>query len=110
MIDIIFSFAKKNGKRKEFYKEGNLKYYGNFIDDEYDDELATYYYENGDYYIGSFKTGKKNGIGKEYYKNGKLKYEGNFKEDIYNDKMQNFIMKMENFMLEVLKMDKKSKV
>ena len=90
VIDIIFSFAKKNGKRKEFYKEGNLKYYGNFIDDEYDDELATYYYENGDYYIGSFKTGKKNGIGKEYYKNGKLKYEGNFKEDIYNDENAKF--------------------
>ena len=84
IIDIIMSI-KKNGKRREFYDNGKIKYEGNFKDDEYEDENAKYYYENEDYYIGPFKNSKKNGKGKEYYKNNKLKYDGNFKEDKYDD-------------------------
>ena len=84
IIDIIMSF-KKNGKGREFYVNGKIKYEGNFKDDEYEDEKAIYYYENEDYYIGPFKNSKKNGKGKEYYKNNKLKYDGNFKEDKYDD-------------------------
>ena len=53
---------KKNGEWREYYKNGNLKYEGNFLDDEYDGN-GKFYYENGDVYIGQFKNGKKHGDG-----------------------------------------------
>ena len=52
---------KKNGKYKEYYKNGNLKYEGNFKDDEYNDENGQFIFENGETYIGQFQNGKKNG-------------------------------------------------
>ena len=73
---------KKNGEGKEYYENGNLKYEGNFEEDEYEGD-GTFYGENSIKYIGQFKKGKKNGKGKEYYENGDLKYEGNFEEDEY---------------------------
>ena len=83
IIDIIMSI-KKNGKGKEYYKNNKLKYDGNFKEDKYDDEKAIYYYENGEYYIGSFKEGKRNGKGIEYYEKDKIKYDGNYLNNWYD--------------------------
>ena len=62
IVEIMGSYIK-NGKFKEYYENGNLKYEGNFQDDEYDDENGKFYFENGEIYIGQFKKGKKNGRG-----------------------------------------------
>ena len=50
----------RNGKRKEYYENGNIAYEGNFVNNN------------------------REGYGKEYYENGKLKYEGNFVNDKYD--------------------------
>ena len=63
IIEIIvnmMSTYKKNGERIEYYKNGKIKYEGNFLDDEYNGE-GIFFDENGDIYIGQFKKGKKNG-------------------------------------------------
>ena len=60
-----------------YYKNGNIKYEGDFINDKYEGN-GKYIYENGEYYIGEFKNGLKHGKGIEYYKNGNIKYDGYF--------------------------------
>ena len=50
--------VKKNGKGKEYYEEGVLKYEGEFL------------------------KGQRSGKGKEYYNKGELKFEGEY---LYND-------------------------
>ena len=55
----IINELKRNGKGIEYYKNGEIKYEGNFVDDEYDGDDGWFHYENGDIYIGQFKNGKK---------------------------------------------------
>ena len=50
------------GKGIEYYKGGNIKYDGNFINGVYDGD-GKYIYNNGNYYIGEWKEGKKHGKG-----------------------------------------------
>jgi len=66
-----------NGKGKIYYKNGNLSYEGDFLDNKAEG-YGKMIYEDGEYYIGEFKNGKLNGNGKMYYKKGNLKYEGNY--------------------------------
>ena len=49
-----YSKGKRNGKGKEYYDNGNIKY------------------------IGEYLNGKRNGKGKEYYENGLLYFEGEY--------------------------------
>ena len=63
-----------------FYKNGNIKYEGDFINDKPEGN-GKYYWENSEYYIGQFKNGFKHGKGIYYYKNGKIRYEGDFIND-----------------------------
>ena len=78
VIDDIKKF-ERNGFGKDFYKNGDIKYMGNFINDKYDDDNGLfyyeegykddiYYYEKGEYFNGKFKEGKKI-EGKIYDKN-----------------------------------------
>ena len=41
----------KNGRGKEYYKNGKIKYEGDFINDKYEG-YGKYIWENGEYYIG----------------------------------------------------------
>ena len=79
-IEIIKQY-KRNGKGIEYYEDGRIKYEGEFVDDEYDDNNGTFYYENGDIYNGQFKNGKKNGDGCIFDKNNNLKKIGKFIDD-----------------------------
>ena len=72
----------KHGKGKIYYKNGNIKYEGDFVNDKYDG-YGKYFWENGEYYIGNWMNGLKYGKGKEYYKNGSIKYDGDFVNDKY---------------------------
>jgi len=92
IIDIMRMY-KKNGEGKEYYKDGKLKYEGNFLDDEYDGE-GKFYDENGEIYIGQFKNGKKNG-NFCVIKDNELIKEGEFKNDEFinkekSDNQENF--------------------
>ena len=74
----IMNSLKRNGKGIEYYKNGEIKYEGNYVDDG---DAGCYHYENGDIYIGQFKNGKKNGNGCIYDKNNNLKMMGEFLDD-----------------------------
>ena len=67
----------RNGYGILYYKNGNIMYEGDFVNDKAEGN-GKYYWENGEYYIGQFKNGLKHGKGIEYYANGNIKYEGNF--------------------------------
>ena len=80
-INDIIHNLKKNGEGIEYYKNGKIKYEGNFVDDLYEGD-GKYYYENGDIYIGQFKKGKRNGDGCMIYnsENGHM-VQGKFSDD-----------------------------
>jgi len=91
VIDDIKKF-ERNGFGNDFYKNGEMKYIGNFKNDKYDDDNGLFYYEEGyndgifyyekgDFFNGKFKEGKKI-EGKIYDKNSQLKFEGSFQNDI----------------------------
>jgi V8-like Glu-specific endopeptidase len=71
---------KKNGEGKEYYENGNLKYEGNFEEDEYEGD-GTFYGQDGKIYIGEFKKGKKNGDFCIYNKEGGLIKECKYEDD-----------------------------
>ena len=70
---------KREGKGIEYYKNGGIKYEGNWVDDMPEGN-GKFIEEEGNYYIGQFKKGLKHGKGNEYNKEGKIMYEGDFVE------------------------------
>ena len=69
----------RHGKGILYYKNGNIKYDGDFFDNKFEGN-GKLVFEDGQYYIGEFKKGFRNGKGIEYYANGTIKYEGEFNE------------------------------
>ena len=49
--------------------------------DEKPEGKGKYIYENGEYYIGEFKSGERHGKGILYYSDGKIKQKGNWIND-----------------------------
>ena len=70
----------KHGKGIYYYKNGNIKYDGDFVNDKYEGN-GKYIWEDGQYYIGEWKNGLRNGKGIYYYSNGNIKYEGDWIDD-----------------------------
>ena len=85
--------GKMHGKGTIFFKNGKIKYEGNFVNNkkegmgkyffehgEYfiNEGGKKYYLSNGDYYLGTWLNDKRYGIGKIFLKNGKVKYAGDF--------------------------------
>ena len=89
IIEIMKEY-KKNGKYKEYYNDGKIKYEGNFKDDEYNDNNGQYIFENGDVYIGQFKNGKKHGNGLLVNKDNVFIKECVYEYDIEINKEENF--------------------
>ena len=77
IIDIIKEY-KRQGEGIEYYENGEIKYEGNFVNDEYDGE-GKLYHKNGFIYIGQFKNGKKSGFGCIYKDNNFI--QGKFEND-----------------------------
>ena len=88
---------KKNGKGIEYYKNGKIKFDGEYILDnrwngimyDYNGNMIfkmkngegngkEYNFKGNLIYEGEYLNLKKNGKGKEYYKNGKIKFEGEY--------------------------------
>lgn len=70
----IFKYEKNINKIEEFNYPTNST-------NNLDSLKNIKYYENDNYYFGSFSNGLRNGKGRLYYFNGKIKYEGFFKND-----------------------------
>ena len=73
--------SKRNGQGKDYYEDGKIKYEGNFVDDEYDDEKGKFYDESGNKYEGKFTKGKKNGEFSIYDKEGELIHKNKYEDD-----------------------------
>ena len=68
---------RSHGKGIEYYKNGKIKYEGDFIKDKHSGNW-NYTWKDGEYYIGQYLNGKRHGKGTLYYKNRHIKYEGDF--------------------------------
>ena len=62
----------RHGKGTLYYKNGSIKYEGDFVNNEFEGN-GKYIWENGNYYIGQEKNGLGHGKGTYYYKNGSIK-------------------------------------
>ena len=80
ILDVIKEY-KRNGEGKDYYEDGKIKYEGNFVDDEYDDEKGKFYDESGNKYEGKFTKGKKNGEFSIYDKEGELIHKNKYEDD-----------------------------
>jgi len=70
-----------NGKGIKYYKNGNVLYEGDWINDKAEGN-GKYIFYNGDYYIGQFKNGFPKGKGIIYSKKDNILYEGDLDNDI----------------------------
>ena len=75
-----------NGRGILYYKNGNIKYEGDFVNGNYEGN-GKYYNENGEYYIGQFKNSIRQGKGVIYTKDGNVKYDGEFINNIPKEKI-----------------------
>ena len=57
-----------HGKGIQYHKNGNVKYKGDFVNDE-KDGIGHFIYEDGEYYIGQWSNNLRNGKGTLYYSN-----------------------------------------
>ncbi len=64
----------RHGKGKLYYKNKDIQYEGDFVNNKFDGN-GIFFYEHGEYYVGQFKNGKIDGEGKIYYPNGKIKFD-----------------------------------
>jgi len=96
----------RNGKGKEYYKNGILKFKGKYLNGlrngkgkeytinryiNFDYDANNDFYEYYEYFRevsfeGEYLNGKRNGKGKEYYKNGILIFEGEYLNGLKNGK------------------------
>jgi len=70
--------GKRNGKGKEFYYDGELKFEGEYLNGKRNGKGKEYYYCGELKFEGEYLNGKRNGKGKEYYYDGELKFEGEY--------------------------------
>ena len=70
----------KHGKGTEYYKNGNIKYDGDFVNGKREGN-GKYIYESGNYYIGQWKNGLKHGKGTMFNSSGNIVQNGNWNND-----------------------------
>ena len=70
---------------KEYYKNGKLKYDGDYVNDKPEGD-GKFIDENGNYYIGQFLNGKRKGKGIICDKNGNIISDKNFDEKEWDKK------------------------
>jgi len=80
----IVKDGKKHGKGIKYYKNGNIQYEGDWIDNNINGKGISYY-ENGFIeYKGNLIDNKPNGKGIFYYESGYIKYKGYWINGITN--------------------------
>ena len=76
IIDI--EIKEGNGKGKEYYSNGVLKFEGEYINGERNGNIKEYYSNGVLKFEGEYINGEINGNVKEYYKSGELRFEGEY--------------------------------
>jgi len=78
--DEFFSIknGERNGKGKEYYKDGKLKFEGEYLNGKRNGKGKDYNYFGKLEFEGEYLNGERNGKGKEYNDNGKLEFEGEY--------------------------------
>jgi len=101
----VYLKGKRNEKGKEYYRNGKLKFEGEYLNGKIwkghgyningniefaikdgKGNIKEYDYDGQLKFEGENKNGVRNGKGKEYYKNGKLRFEGEYKNGERNGK------------------------
>ena len=78
--ELYLKEGKLDGSSKKWYRNGQLEYKTNSINDE-NDRLHIEWYENGQLKSErNYKEGKENGFQKQWYKSGQLQSEASFKD------------------------------
>ena len=67
-------------KKWLYYPDNKIKYKGEFVNGNFHGN-GTFFFENGNYYIGQWSNNLKHGKGIIYTKDGKVKCEGIFIKD-----------------------------
>ena len=70
--------GEKNGKGKEYYKNGNLIFEGEYLNGRRNGKGKEYNEHGNLIYEGEYLYGRRNGKGKEYNEHGNLIYEGEY--------------------------------
>ncbi len=74
---------KKNGFGELYNQNHKLYYSGNFVDGEKSGQ-GTYFFDDGEKYVGEFKSDKMTGYGSYFDKDGFKLYEGYFQDGEFN--------------------------
>ena len=82
--------GKKNGKGKEYYSNGKIKFAGEYLNGE---KWKGSGYDTNNNIV--YKIEKGNGKVKEFYPNGKLKFEGEYLNGKINGKVKEYKIKYE---------------
>ena len=69
--------GKRHGQGKQYSKDGNIIYEGDWVDDKYEG-YGKVVIPNLGYHIGEFKNGQIEGKGQVINENGNVEFEGNF--------------------------------
>ena len=70
--------GKRNGKGKEYYDNGHLKFEGEYLNGEKHGIVKEYYNYGHLKFEGEYLNGKRNGKGKNYDYNYDLEFEGEY--------------------------------
>ena len=73
-----YRVGERNGKGKEYYYNGELKYKGEYLNGKRNGKGKEYNYYGELEYEGEYLNGKRNGKGKEYYNYDKIKFKGEY--------------------------------
>ncbi len=71
------------GRKTLYWENGEIRYQGGMLDDQYEGTGTLYYADGTVEYQGSFSFGKREGEGVVYTESGLLLYEGQFGNDRY---------------------------
>ena len=72
-----------DGKGKDYYCDGKVKYEGDFIEGKREGN-GKIYFSDGNYYIGEWKNNLQHGNGTLYDKNGIIIQKGYFRNGFYD--------------------------
>ena len=91
LFDGQYSKGQKNGQGKEFNSFGKLIFIGEYLNGKrWEGKLKEYYGSGFLKYEKEIFNGKINGKAKEYYKNGHLKFVGEYLNDKINGKCKEY--------------------
>ena len=84
--NVIYELKSGNGKIKEYYYNGKLKFEGDYINGERNGKIKEYnYYDGKLIFEGEYLNDKRNGKVRKYnYYDGEFKFEGEYLNDERN--------------------------